>query len=97
MHMPGDTYLYSSYGYNLVSAIIEAVSGQAYLAYMSAKVFEPLGMGRTSPDYLERIIPGRGRFWIRPEDGLVIGMISNMSDFDFGTILISLGEVFVSE
>jgi hypothetical protein len=42
-------------------------------------------------------VGGTTQFWIRPEDGLVIAMISNLSDFDFGAILISLGEVFVSE
>lgn len=193
VQLPGEAYLYSSYGYNLISAVIEGASGQEYLAYMVANVFEPLGMNNTVPDYLDRIIPGRGRyyyrkqdvvlntaevdnsykwasggfigtsddlvrfgfaqlagssisettgkifwteqttnagektgyglgwaiktddnghqwighgggsvggttqFWIRPEDGLVIAMISNMSSFDFGTVLISLGEVFVPE
>lgn len=192
-HPPGDVYLYSSYGYNLISAAIEGASGQGYLAYMTGHVFEPLGMASTVPDYLDRIIPGRGRyyykkqdtvfntpevdnsykwasggfigtsddlvrfglaqldggsisdqtrkifwteqttnagvateyglgwairvdengrqwighgggsvggttqFWIRPDDGLVIAMISNMSSFNFGTVLISLGEVFVPE
>jgi serine beta-lactamase-like protein LACTB len=67
-HMPGDSYLYSSYGYNLISAIIEAVSGQQYLAYMSANVFEPLGMENTSPDYLAQIVPGRGRYYFKQEN-----------------------------
>lgn len=193
VHKPEDSYLYSSYGYNLVSAVIEAVSGQSYLAYMMVNVFEPLEMNNTSPDYLAQIIPGRGRyyykkengvrnapevdnsykwasggfigtsddlvrfglaqtgdnplkgstqkmywtvqktnsgeetgyglgwkvksdengqtwighgggsvggttqFWIRQDDGLVIAMISNMSSLDFGTILISLGGLFVSD
>jgi len=191
VHMPGDRYLYSSYGYNLVSAVIEGASGQTYLEYMSANVFEPLGMGNTVPDVLTQIIPGRGRyyyknedlllntpevdnsykwasggvigtaddlvrfgfaqlnknpvidtvhrtfwvsqttnageqtkyglgwiikvdekgrqwighgggsvggttqFWINPDSGLVIAMISNLSDFNYGEILISLAEVFL--
>jgi hypothetical protein len=37
------------------------------------------------------------QFWIRPEDGLVIAMISNMSDFEFGKILISLNGLFTPE
>ena len=42
-------------------------------------------------------VGGTTQFWIRPEDGLVIAMISNMSSLDFATVLISLGEVFVPE
>ncbi len=42
-------------------------------------------------------VGGTTQFWIRPEDGLVIAMISNMSDFDFGKILISLSELFTPE
>jgi serine beta-lactamase-like protein LACTB len=190
--MPGEAYVYSSYGYNLISAAIEGVTGQQYLAYMSANVFNPLGMSSTVPDFLEHIIPGRGRYyyqangkvlntpevdnsykwasggfvgtsedlvrfglaqldhsligentrkvfwteqstmsgektgyglgwriatderdqqwighgggsvggttqlWIKPENGLVFAMISNMSDFDYGKILVSLEEIFSS-
>ena len=71
VHMPGDSYLYSSYGYNLASAVIEGASGQAYLEYMSANVFGPLGMDHTVPDYLDQIIPGRGRYYHRNESSLL--------------------------
>jgi CubicO group peptidase (beta-lactamase class C family) len=193
LHPPGETYRYSSYGYNLVGAVIEGASGEAFLDHLSAQVFEPLGMAHTEPDFLDRIISQRGRyyiledgkvlnapevdnsykwasggvvgtsddlvrfglaqldergmsesirnmfwtvqttnsgekteyglgwriatdesghlwighsggsvggtttFWIRPDTGLVIAMISNLSDFDFGTVLITLAEVFVPE
>ena len=40
---------------------------------------------------------GTTSFWIRPEDGLVVAMISNISSFDFGTVLIPLADVFTSE
>ena len=71
VHMPGDKYLYSSYGYNLVSAIIEGASGQTYLQYMSASVFGPLGMDTTVPDVLAQVIPGRGRYYYKSEDELL--------------------------
>lgn len=191
LNMPGEAYGYSSYGYNLVSAVIEGASGEEYLGFMSANVFEPLGMKQTVPDLLDRIIPLRGRyyyeqdgqvlnapevnnsykwasggvigtsddlvrfglaqlafkgisaetrkkfwtvqatnsgepteyglgwrivtddsgqpwvghgggsvggttsFWILPETGLVIAMISNMSDFNFGTVVTELARVYV--
>jgi CubicO group peptidase (beta-lactamase class C family) len=189
-HPPGEAYLYSSYGYNLISAVIEGATQQAYLNYMMVRVFEPMGMKNTVPDFLDQIIPGRGRyyyesngqvvnapevnnsykwasggvigtsddlvrfgfgllnpelfdeeirdsfwtmqktdsgeetgyglgfrivvdendtlwighgggsiggttqFWIRPADGLVIAMISNLSSFNFGTVLVPLSEIF---
>ncbi len=193
LHLPGERYVYSSYGYNLVSAVIEGASDELYLDYMSSHVLGPLGMDDTRPDYLAQIIPGRGRyyyrgngellnapevdnsykwasggyigsvedlvrfglaqmqtspvndtvrrtfwveqttnagektgyglgwlirtdedgqrwighgggsvggttqFWINPEQGLVIAMISNLSDFEYGKIVPALGSVFMNQ
>lgn len=71
LHPPGERYRYSSYGYNLVSAVIEGATGEQYLDYMADHVFGPLGMQDTRPDYLARIIPGRGRYYTRDNGVLV--------------------------
>jgi len=63
LHPPGEQYRYSSYGYNLASAVIEGASGERYLDYMSSHVLAPLGMHDTRPDYLAQILPGRGRYY----------------------------------
>lgn len=47
---PGDDYLYSSYGYNLVGAAIEGASGLGYGAYLQRHVFGPAGMARSRMD-----------------------------------------------
>ncbi|MVM31785.1 serine hydrolase [Spirosoma sp. HMF4905] len=60
---PGTAYNYSTYGYNLLSAVIEGVSHSDFLSYMQTAVFTPLGMSHTSPDYSEHIIPNRVRFY----------------------------------
>jgi CubicO group peptidase (beta-lactamase class C family) len=39
---------YSNPGFNIVGAVIEAVSGQSYADYMAQRVFEPMGMARTT-------------------------------------------------
>ncbi len=70
--MPGDAYQYSSYGYNLASAVIESAAGQDYLLYMVDHVFKPLGMENTVPDYLAQITPGRGRYYYRDDAGNVL-------------------------
>jgi len=77
VHMPGDSYLYSSYGYNLISAVIEGASGQTYLEYMSANVFGPMGMDSTVPDILAQVIPGRGRYYYKDE-----GLLLNTPEVD---------------
>lgn len=67
VHAPGTAYLYSSYGYNLLGAVIEGASGEDYLGYMQSQVLAPLGMNDTVPDHLAPVIPGRGRYYIRNE------------------------------
>ena len=47
---PETQYKYSTYGWILVSAAVEAVSGQPFFTFMRGQVFDPLGMGDTSPD-----------------------------------------------
>lgn len=65
---PGTRYSYSSYGFNLLSAVVEGASGEEFLAYMSRHVFKALGMTRTAPDKNDSLIPNRTRFY-DPRDG----------------------------
>lgn len=77
VHAPGTAYLYSSYGYNLLGAVIEGASGEDYLGYMQSQVLAPLGMNSTVPDHLAPVIPGRGRYYIWNE-----GHYSNAPEVD---------------
>ena len=47
---PGTQYRYSSYGWILVSAAIEAAAGEPFLTFMREQVFEPLRMDDTRAD-----------------------------------------------
>ena len=67
---PGTKFSYSSYGYNLLSAVIEAISGESFLSYMQRKVFEPLGLRATVADEPSRIIEHRSRFYMRTKGQL---------------------------
>jgi CubicO group peptidase (beta-lactamase class C family) len=60
---PGERYSYSSYGWNLISAVVQGAAGQDFLSYMQSNVFEPLGMIHTYADDPRRIIPDRTRFY----------------------------------
>ena len=68
---PGTRYSYSSYGWNLVSAVIEGASGESFLDYMQREVFERLGMSHTVPDQNSRITSHRTRFYSRTNDGRI--------------------------
>lgn len=45
---PGTQFLYSTGNYDVLGAIIEAVSGMSYESYMSTEVLQPLGLEHTS-------------------------------------------------
>lgn len=44
---PGSRWMYSNYGYVLLGAVIEAVSGQSYYDYVRERVYAPAGMTST--------------------------------------------------
>jgi len=66
---PGTRFSYSSYGFNLLSAVVEGASGEEFLAYMSRHVFKPLRMTATAPDRSDSLIPNRTRFYDRVAAG----------------------------
>ena len=65
---PGTKFSYSSYGWNLISAVVEGASGDNFLHYMSVHVFRPLGMTHTAPDRVDSLIPDRTHFY-DPDSG----------------------------
>ncbi len=60
---PESQYAYSSYGYNLLSAVIEETSKEGFLAFMQREVFATLGMGSTCPDKNDSVIVHRTSFY----------------------------------
>jgi len=69
---PGSEYIYSTYGFNLLSAVVEAASGEEFLDYMSANVFMPIGMHDTAPDRVVPLIDGRSAFYQLDGDGRLV-------------------------
>ncbi len=63
LHKPGLTFVYSSYGWNLVSAAVEGISGEEFLNYMRRRVFQPSGMDHTMADYVVPIVANRTRYY----------------------------------
>ena len=58
---PGTRYRYTSYGYNLLGAVIESASGESYGGYMRRHVWQPLGMDATVMDDPDAVIAHRVR------------------------------------
>ncbi len=56
---PGTRYSYTTYGYNLLGAVIEEVSGKPYGEFMTATVWRPLGMSSTIMDDPRAVVPHR--------------------------------------
>lgn len=58
---PGRVYLYSNDAYNLLSALIELVSGEAYEQYLRKHLFAPAGMSSTGYNFGEAELPRAAR------------------------------------
>ncbi len=57
---PGTNWSYSNTGYNLAAIIVSRVSGKPFAEFCRTRIFEPLGMTRTSwRDDFRRIVKGR--------------------------------------
>jgi len=61
---PETQYSYSSYGWNLVSAVVEGASGEPFLDYMQEHVFDPFGMTHSMADMATEDIEGRVSFYV---------------------------------
>lgn len=60
---PGTQYRYSSYGWILVSAAVEAAANEPFFRFMRKQIFEPLGMHDTEADSATEPIPDRATFY----------------------------------
>jgi CubicO group peptidase (beta-lactamase class C family) len=67
---PETDYTYSSYGWNLLSAVMEGASGEPFLSFMAVEVFEPLGRQQTIPDRTLDAVPERTVFYELDGDGV---------------------------
>lgn len=71
---PGTDYSYSSYGWNLVSGVVEGASQMPFLSYMNQEILTPLGMNETVAEYNDSLITNRTRYYTysAAEDGTVV-------------------------
>ncbi len=68
-HEPGTKFRYSSYGWNLLSAVLEGAAGQPFLTLMDNEVMDPLALHSIVADEPYELVRHRVRFYQRREDG----------------------------
>ncbi len=69
---PGTEYNYSTYGWNLVSAVVESAAGEPFLDFMRREVFAPFGLRHTVPEFMASIIPDRVRYYEHDKEGRLV-------------------------
>jgi CubicO group peptidase (beta-lactamase class C family) len=76
---PGTAYHYTTYGFNLLGAVLEGAAGKPYGEVMRETVWEPLGMAATRLDDPRAIIPGRVRGYALADGRLVNAELVDIS------------------
>jgi CubicO group peptidase (beta-lactamase class C family) len=67
---PGTNWSYCNTGYNLAAVIVSRVSGMPFAEFCRLRIFEPLGMARTSwRDDFRRVVKGRAIAYSEAKDG----------------------------
>lgn len=66
---PGVRFHYTTYGYVLLGAVVEAASAVPFTEYLRERIFQPAGMDRIQADDVYSIIPNRTRGYRRYPTG----------------------------
>jgi CubicO group peptidase (beta-lactamase class C family) len=66
---PGSQWVYSNYGFILLGAVIEAVTGQSYYDYVHEHIYEPVGMTGTGSLPEVKEVPDRAVGYMDPTGG----------------------------
>ncbi len=74
---PGSQFHYSTFGWNLIGAVIEGASGQNYLDYMQEHIWKPMAMINTVGDDNTKNISERSKFYD------AMGEENNYGDFSY--------------
>lgn len=72
LHEPGTAYFYSSHGFNLLSAVIEAAVETPFLDIMRTQVWGPMRLLNTMADHTDYIITHRAAPYLRNSAGQLV-------------------------
>lgn len=71
LFQPNTKSAYSSYGYIILGAIIEKVSGESFPSFVSENILSPLGLHRIMPDAMKEKISNRTKFYTMDKKGII--------------------------
>jgi CubicO group peptidase (beta-lactamase class C family) len=83
---PGTRYVYSSLGYDVLAAAIQAATGRTFQDYLAQKILRPLGLTNTSFDDIRKIVPSRARgysYWYPWFSRQSSDTLRNVPSFDY--------------
>uniref|UniRef100_A0A8C3KPE2 Lactamase beta n=1 Tax=Calidris pygmaea TaxID=425635 RepID=A0A8C3KPE2_9CHAR len=91
---PGSQFLYSTYGFTLLSAVVERASGQKFTDYM-LRMFRDLDMLSTVLDDNEAMIYNRARCYVYNKKGRLVNApyVDNSYKWAGGGFLSSVGDL----
>jgi CubicO group peptidase (beta-lactamase class C family) len=92
---PGTKYSYSTYGYNVLAAVVETASGLGFETYLRENVWAPAGMSATYFDHVSAIIPRRARQYVREGRTLLNAPYADLSNKWAGGGVLSTAEDLV--
>ncbi|CAF0994328.1 unnamed protein product [Brachionus calyciflorus] len=100
---PGTQHLYTTFGYTLLSAVLEKVSSDTPFPKLLEDFFKKVGLNETFLDKNEPIIPNRSKYYMRDSKGKLVnvpyvdnsykwaggGLLSNVNDLTkFGNLML---------
>lgn len=97
MFAPDSDFVYSSYGYVLLSAAIEGASGEDFLSYLRRHVFDPLQMHDTVEIRANETAPNQSRFYDNVTPFSLDGQVRESPFIDFSSKWASGGFLSTSE
>jgi CubicO group peptidase (beta-lactamase class C family) len=74
---PGTRFYYSTFGWNLIGAIIEGASGDSYLDYMNKNIWTPLQLSNTCGDDIYQKHQNRSKFYD------AAGQVNDLGDMSY--------------
>ncbi len=77
LHEPGTRYLYSTYGFNLVAAVVEQVTGQPFAEVVQERIARPCAAPTLRDDDVRALIRGRAQGYVK-----VDGVLQNSEPMD---------------
>lgn len=72
MYPPGTNYLYSTYGWNLLSEVVQRVAEVPFDDFMHRRIFDPLKMDRTALEYADSTYADKTAFYRKTNAGDIV-------------------------